>query len=127
MNNISGIGHSQHGLSFLGWMALVAIFGLLLLSFFKVFPIYNEYFTIQSVLTGVKDDPDIDAKSKRAIWETIKKRLFINEVHSIKRENVKIERKDGKTTVTITYETQRPYIGNLFIGGNFSESVVIDR
>lgn len=127
MNNISGIGHRQHGLSFVGWMALVAIFGLLLLSFFKVFPIYNENYTIQSVLTGVKDDPEIDAKSKRAIWESIKKRLSINEIYSIKRENVKIERKNGKTTVTITYETRRPYIGNLFIGGNFSESVVIDR
>ena len=52
---------------------------------------------------------------------------YINEVRSIKREHVKIVRKDGKTTVTITYETKHPYIGDLFIGGNFSESVVIDR
>jgi len=126
-NNITSLRHRQQGLSFVGWMALVAIFGLLILSFFRVFPIYNENFTIQSVLTGVKNDQDIDSKSKRAIWDAISKRLFINEIHSIKRENVKIVRKKDKTTVTITYEARRPYIGNLFIGGNFSESVVIDR
>ena len=126
-NNITNLRHRQQGLSFVGWMALVAIFGLLILSFFKVFPIYNENFTIQSVLTGVKNDQDLDSKSKRAIWDAISKRLFINEIHSIKRENVKIVRNKEKTTVTITYETRRPYIGNLFIGGNFSESVVIDR
>ena len=126
-NNITSLRHRQQGLSFVGWMALVAIFGLLILSFFKVFPIYYDNFTIQSVLTGIKNDEDIDSKSKRAIWEAVSKRLFINEIYSVKRENVKIVRKDGQTTVTINYETKHPYIGNLFIGGNFSESVVIDR
>ena len=127
MNNIASIRYRQQGLSFVGWMAMVAIFGLLLLSFFKVFPIYNENFTIQAVLSGLAEDEKIDAKSKRAIWGSLKKRLAVNEVYSIKSENVTIERKDGKTTVTITYETRRPYISNLFIGGNFSESVVIER
>ena len=127
MHNIVNIRHRQQGLSFVGWMAMVAIFGLLLLSFFKVFPIYNENFTIQAVLSGLAEDQKIDVKSKRAIWDTLIKRLRVNEVYSIQRENVTIERKDGKTTVTVTYETRRPYISNLFIGGNFSESVVIER
>jgi len=127
MNNIVNIRHRQQGLSFVGWMAVVAIFGFLILSFFKVFPIYNENFAIQSVLSRLAEDEKIDVKSKRAIWDTLIKRLRVNEVYSIKPENVTIERKDGKTTVTITYETRRPYISDLFIGGNFTESVVIDR
>ena len=127
MSCTTGIGRRQRGLSFIGGVAVVGIFGLLLISFFRVFPIYNENFTIKSVLKGLKDDQDIDVKSKRAIWAALDKRLYINEVNSIKREHVKIERKDGKTTVTVTYETKKPYIANLFIGGNFSESVVIDR
>ena len=108
-------------------MGVVFIFGLLILSFFKVFPIYNENLTIQAVLSGLAEDEKIDVKSKRAIWDSLVKRLAVNEVYSIKPENVTIQRKDGKTTVTITYETRRPYISNLFIGGNFTESVVIDR
>jgi len=127
MNNISSTGHRQKGLSFVGWMAVVAIFGLLILSFFKVFPIYNEYFTIQSVLAGITKDEKVDFKSKRAIWVSLEKRLAVNEIYSIKSENVTISREDGKTTITISYRTQRPYIGNLFIGGNFTESVVTDR
>ncbi len=127
MVNIASIKRRQLGLSFVGWMAMVAIFGFLLLSFFKVFPIYNEYFTIQSVLKGLVKDEKVDFKSKRAIWESLEKRLAVNEVYSITTENVAIQRKDGKTTITVSYRTQRPYIGNLFIGGNFSESVVTDR
>ena len=127
MNNIASFRYRQQGLSFVGWMAMVAIFGFLLLSFFKVFPIYNEYFTIQSALKGLAKAEKVDFKSKRAIWESLSKRLAVNQVGSIKPENVTIERKDGKTTITVSYRTQRPYIGNLFIGGNFSESVVTDR
>ena len=127
MNNIASIRYRQQGLSFVGWMAMVAIFGFLILSFFKVFPIYNEYFAIQSVLQGLTKDEKVDFKSKRAIWESLQKRLYVNEVRSIKSENLTIQRKDGKTTITISYRTQRPYIGNLFIGGNFTESVVINR
>jgi len=127
MINNSGTGRRQKGLSFVGWMAMVAIFGLLILSFFKVFPIYNENFTIQSVLTGLAKDEKVDFKSKRAIWETLRKRLAVNEIYSITTENVTIQRKDGKTTITISYRAERPYIGDLFIGGNFTESVVTDR
>jgi hypothetical protein len=127
MSCITGIGRRQRGLSFVGWMAVVGIAGLLIISFFKVFPIYSENFTIKTVLEAIKDDQKIDVKSKRAIWDAIDKRLYLNDVKSIKREHVKVERKDGKTTVTIAYETKHPYIGDLFIGGNFSESVVIDR
>ncbi len=127
MNKISGTGQREKGLSFVGWMAVVAIFGLLILSFFKVFPIYNENFTIQSVLKGLAKAEKGDFKSKRAIWESLQKRLAVNEVYSITPENVTIQRKDGKTTITISYRTERPYIGDLFIGGNFTESVVTDR
>jgi hypothetical protein len=127
MNNINSIGHRQHGLSFVGWMGIVAVVGLLIITSIKIIPIYMENFTIQSVLKGVQEDQKIDPKSKRAIWDTIKKRLFINEIHIIKRENVKIVRKEGKTTITVTYETRRPYIADLSLVGSFTESVVIDR
>ncbi len=118
---------SQRGMSSVGWIGVVAIFGLLVITFFKVFPMYYENFKVKNALKGVAQDTEVDAKSKRAIWESLQKRLFIDEVRSIKREDVKIERADNRTTVTITYETRDDYVGNLFIGGRFTESIVIDR
>lgn len=118
---------SQRGMSSVGWIGVVAIFGLLVITFFKVFPMYYENFKVKNALKGLAQDATVDAKSKREIWESLQKRMFVDEVRSIKREDVKIERVDNKTTVTITYETRDDYIGNLFIGGRFTESVVIDR
>ncbi len=120
--------HRQKGLSGPGWLVVIAIFSLLMLTFFKIYPMYYDYFLVKSVLESVQEDASLDVKSKRAIWESMKKKLFINEVHTlVTRDNVKMSRKDGKTTITVSYETRDDYIGNLFIGGKFVETVVIDR
>jgi len=114
-------------MSSFGWIAVAGIFGFLVITFFKVFPMYYDNYKVKSSLEGLQRDSQIDPKSKRAIWVALSKRLYINEVRNITRENVKMVRKDGKTTVTVTYEQKDDYIGNLFIGGNFAESIVIDR
>ncbi len=87
--------HRQKGVSTVGWLGVAAIFGLLLITFFKVFPMYYENFKLKSAMEAVQQDSSIDTKSKRAIWDSLAKRLFINEVRSVKREHVSMERKDG--------------------------------
>lgn len=127
MMRISKPRHRQKGLSSVGWIAVAGFFGLIVITFFKVFPMYYDNFKVQSSLEGVMQDTSIDAKSKRALWDALRKRLYINEVRAITRENIKMERKDGKTTITVSYETRDEYIANLFIGARFTESIVIER
>ena len=114
-------------MSSFGWIAVFGIFALLLLMFFKVFPFYYGNYQLKAALDGLAQDSEVDAKSKRAIWDSLQKRLYINEVRAVRREHVKMQRKDGKTTVTVDYEVRNNYIGPLFIGAHFVESVVIDR
>jgi Tfp pilus assembly major pilin PilA len=126
-NDMRIISNRQQGMTTIGLLLVLVVIALFALSAVRIIPIYMENFAIKSVLTAVQDDQRIDAKSKAAIWESLSKRLYINEVRLIKREHVGISRENGQTTVTITYESRRPYIGPLFIGGSFSESVVIAR
>jgi hypothetical protein len=105
----------------------MGIFGLLVVTFFKLYPMYYGNMKLQSALEALQQDSRVDAKSKRAIWDSLAKRLYLNEVRHIKLDHVTMSRKDGKTTVTVTYETRDAFVGNLFIGGEFSESVVIER
>jgi len=127
MIRISKLRHRQKGLSSIGWIAVAGFFGLLVISFFKVFPMYYDNFKVKAALEGVQSDTSVDPKSKRAIWDGLSKRLYINEVRAVTRENVTMARKDGKTTITVTYETRDNYIANLFIGARFTESIVIER
>ena len=127
MKRLTNSRHRQKGMSSFGWIAVVGVFAFLLITFFKVFPMYYGNYKLQSAMEAVQLDGSVDAKSKREIWTSLSKRLYINEVRDIKREHVTMERKDGKTTVTVSYEVRDAYVGNLFIGGKFVESIVIDR
>ncbi|MCP4334904.1 MAG: DUF4845 domain-containing protein [Gammaproteobacteria bacterium] len=127
MKRLTNSGRHQKGLSSAGWLVIVAVFAMLIITFFKVFPMYYENFKLNTVMEALQNDASIDPKSKRAIWESLSKRLYINEVRSVRVEHVTMERKNGKTTVTVTYETRDSYIGNLFIGAQFTASVVINR
>lgn len=127
MKRSTNLRHRQKGMSSFGWIAVFGIFAILLILFFKVFPMYYGNMQLKASLEGLQQDTSIDSKSKRAIWESLQKRMYINEVRSVQRENVKMQRKDGKTTVTVDYEVRDNYIGNLFIGAHFVESIVIDR
>jgi hypothetical protein len=127
MKNLIRSKNKQKGLSSFGWIIVVGLFALLIIFFFKVFPMYYENYKVKSVLESLRLDLDIDPKSKRAIWESLSKRLYIQEVQTVQREDVSMTRKNDKTTVTITYETRDSYFGNLFIGAKFSELVVIER
>ena len=127
MKRLTNSRQRQKGMSSVGWIAVAGIFGFLVITFFKVFPMYYENFKLRSALDALRLDESVDAKSKREIWTSLSKRLYINEVRDIQREHVTMERKDGKTTVTVSYELRDDYVGNLFIGGRFVESVVIDR
>jgi len=127
MKKLTNSRQRQKGISSVGWIAVAGIFGFLLITFFKVFPMYYDSFKVQSAMDALRLDESVDSKSKREIWQSLQKRLYVNDVKDITRENVTMERKDGKTTVTVKYEKRDDYVGNLFIGGVFVESIVIDR
>lgn len=88
---------------------------------------YYGNYQLKSALETLAMDEQVDPKSKREIWDSLQKRLYINEVRSIKREQVTMTRKDGKTTVTVDYEVRDNFIGPLFIGAHFVQSAVIER
>lgn len=119
--------HRQQGVSGPAWLVIIGLFALIVTSLFNLYPMYYENYLLKSVLTSVQEDPSIDVKSKRAIWDSMNKKFYINGVNSIQRENVKMTRKDGKTTISVNYERRADFVANLNFVGVFSESVVIDR
>lgn len=127
MKKLTNRGKRQQGLSTVGLITVIGLFGVIVVTLFKVFPMYYDNYKLKSTLESMQTDNSLDTKSKRAIWESLNKRLYINEVKSIRPEHVTMVRKDGKTTVTVMYEVRDSYLSNLFIGAYFNESVVIDR
>lgn len=119
--------HSQKGLTTIGWILVIAIFGGIVLTGLKILPMYLDYFNVKSVVDSVANDPAIDPKSKRDLWDSISKRLRINSVRYIKREDVGFSRKEGVTTITVDYKVEKPYIAQLYLVAKFNYSAEIKR
>ena len=127
MSKVTRLAKRQQGMTTIGIIVVIGIFAVFVVTFFKVFPMYYGNFKVKAALEKIQADTNVDPKSKHEIWTSLQKRLYVDEVRDIERDNVHMERKDGKTTVTVTYETRDNFLGNLFIGASFSESIVIDR
>lgn len=119
--------HSQQGLTTIGWIAVIGLFGLIVVSGFKVLPMYLDYFSVKSVMDSVSQDESIDVGSKSDLWSAISRRLNINQVKGLTKENFTFSRKNSITTITADYEVRKPYLAELFIGGHFTYSVEIKR
>ncbi len=119
--------HSQSGLTTIGWLIAIALFGSIVLTGFKILPMYMDYMNVQSVMESVAEDTSIDPKSRTDLWKAINKRLYINSIRDMKKEDFTFSRKDGVTTITADYEVRKPYVAQLFLGAHFKYSVEINR
>ena len=113
----------QIGATFITWLMLAGILGFLAVAGLKLIPVYMEYGTIVSVMEDVAKEQSPGKKSPTTIWKSIDKRLHINNVRYIKKENFKYERGNLADTMTIKYEVRTPLFGNLDAVAKFEKSM----
>ena len=103
----------QKGLTMLGWLMILAIVifnGVIALN---VVPVYINDHSVKSVMRNLEMDTTIRDKSAKALKEIINKRLRINNVYTVSKENVSIKKIKGAYHVTINYEPRGKLVGNL--------------
>jgi hypothetical protein len=113
----------QIGATFITWLMLAGILGFLAVAGLKLIPVYMQYGTIVSVMEDVAKEQSPGKKSPTTIWKSIDKRLHINNVRYIKKENFKYERGNLADTMTIKYEVRTPLFGNLDAVAKFEKSM----
>ena len=113
----------QHGLTPLGIITIVALvaFGVYLLLI--MIPVYLENFGVASSLKSLKQDMEIRDKNPEQVYESLKRRFDINDVKNVKKENVKITKATGITTVAVKYQVLVPVISNISLALAFENNI----
>lgn len=117
--------HHQRGMSLVGWLIVLAFIGCIALVVIRVVPVYAEAWTVRSVINGLQEDRDLARSDRNAILRSLQKRLEINNVRSVGRDDITIQAADGGTEVVIDYETRFPLIGNIDGIAHFRNTVTI--
>lgn len=104
----------QQGATFLGMVIVagglifIAIIGM------KLVPAYIEYMSVKKVLKAMGNDASLNTMSTKEIRQSFSDRKGIDNITSVKKEDIVIAKgDDGQTVVSVDYQVQKPLMGNV--------------
>lgn len=117
----------QKGLSFVGIMWLILTIGFVGMVGLKLFPAYLEYYKVSETFNSVMDDSDIATKSHKDIWNAMSKRFGIDDVRTVKRDHLTVEREKSSKTIRLHYERRVPIVRTLDTMVVFDRSLTVKQ
>lgn len=105
--------NKQKGISLFG-MFFIAM-GLVFISLvvMKVIPAYIEYMSIGKVMKAIAADPAMQDAKPSQIRESYSRRSGIDNITSVKAEDLDISRDNGKLTISAKYHVEKPLFDNI--------------
>ncbi len=119
--------HSQKGMSFFGWLAVISllVFGVVIAM--KLIPIYMDHFALRKIVTTVNEDPTVRINSLRDFNAHISKGMQINSIRDINAAEAVTITPSGTDvyTVLIKYEVRAPLLQTVDLLVHFDETHII--
>ena len=117
--------HRQRGMTPIGWILVFLLIAFFTLIALKLVPIYLDSFTVGSVISDLKKEPGIAAKTPREVVAIIEKRLDINMVEGITADDIFVEKIGDTMTISTEYEIRDKMVGNVDVIVSFNKSVEV--
>lgn len=117
----------QQGITAIGFLILAVMVVAIGFAGLRLTPIYLEHMKILSVLEDTKANLDGTNPSIQQIKSAIGKRLNIEMVRTIKKQDFKIKKSEVGYSVRIQYDSEAPYLANIWLLVRFNDAVEIRR
>jgi hypothetical protein len=101
----------QRGLSLMNLVIGLAVVGFLVVMGAKLLPSYIEYYNVKKVLASMEQAGTLKGTVReiRYDWE---KRIPIDDIRSVRGEDLEISKAGGETVVTAAWSVKIPLVGN---------------
>lgn len=115
--------HRQRGISFIGFIVVLAVVGFLLFLGMRIGPTYMEYVTIRNAVKTVANQPP--SADPGAIREAIRRQMQIDYSANFRPEFVRVQRDSSGASIVLKYEIRKPLIYNLDFVARFEYTAPI--
>jgi hypothetical protein len=105
----------QKGLSSIGWLSVIILFGAVFTIVAKLAPFYLDNRFVVSTLQGLADDPEFPKMASSQVRSKLTKTFKINNIRGKAVDSVKVIKKKNITLVTIEYEERINIVYNIDI------------
>jgi hypothetical protein len=116
----------QKGITFVGFVMVLAIVGFFAYVAMRLVPIYIEYFSVKSAMKAVAAERGAAEMQPGDIRNMLIKRFDVSYVTSVRPNDIRISR-DRNPSVTIAYEVRKPFISNVDVVVVFSHTQELSR
>ena len=109
----------QSGISLMGTIVVLAVLGFLGVMAAKVLPAYIDYFSVKKMLASMEQAGDLKL-SVREIRKSFDTRNAIENVQSLKGDDLEIGKEAGETVVSANWSVKVPMVHNISTCLDFS-------
>jgi type II secretory pathway pseudopilin PulG len=102
----------QRGVSLTGLIIVLAVLGFVGVMAAKLMPSYIEYFAVKKMLASMEQAGDLKG-TVRDIRYGFDKRNAIEDVKSVKGEDLEITKEGGETVVSANWSVKIPLVNNI--------------
>ncbi len=103
----------QKGLTLISWLAIIAVVLFNAIIAMNVVPVYLNDHSVKSLMEGLETDSSVRGATPKKIKDTITKRLRVNNVYSVTKDNIDIKKIKNDYVITIEYEPRGKLVGSL--------------
>lgn len=119
-----GFQKQQKGLSFVGWLVLILIFGGGLTLGLKLVPLYVDYNIQSKVMEQMATEINPAISTNGDIKDMLKKRFEMNNIRGFDyKKNFSIDRRTERTRLILDYKVDIPVIANVDLLVSFHKEV----
>jgi hypothetical protein len=122
---MNSIPQRQQGVTFIGWIVILAIIGFFVLLILRLGPVYMENYSVKKALASLENDPEAYSLSAKQAKSRMDGYFNINYITTVPKEAVKIKKAGGALKVEIDYEVRVPIVGNIDAVLSFSDKAEI--
>ena len=115
----------QRGLTALGLLLVLMIFGFFVLLVIRLAPVYLEHMSVASSIKSLEQEVGIAEKTPQEVRSMLTRRLDVNDVDNFDYKLIEIKNEKGKLRISLDYEVRVPMIGNVDAIVSFSERTEI--
>ena len=116
---------NQAGLTFIGLILILIPIGFIAYVVMRAVPAYIEAYSVGDAINSLKKEIDLRDKSKEEIYKMIQKRFEVNDIHSVGKDDIKIQKTPNELSVTVDYEARVPLFSNAALALSFHKSAVV--
>lgn len=114
----------QGGVTFIGWIFLLAPLAIVLYAVIRVWPLYYNYMKVAKALSGVASEfRDGEGANPQALRNSLEKHFDIDLIETPTPKDIKITRDGRAWVMEAQYEAQAPLLANVALTIDFDKTV----